>query len=64
MTADDVIEPSEERPSGDLAVIGEREGTEVSLQLLQDVYHEITGREEELNLDYYDAACDCLCCYF
>lgn len=52
MTADDVIKPPEEPSSGDLAVIGEREGTEVSLQLLQDVYHEITGREEELNKGY------------
>ena len=52
MTGDDVIESSEEPPSGDLAVIGEREGKEISLQLLQDVYHEITGKDEELNKGY------------
>ena len=52
MTDDDAIEPSEESSSGDLAVIGERDGTEVSFQLVQDVYNEITGKEEELNKGY------------
>lgn len=40
------------QPTGALAVVGEREGTEVSVQLLQDVYNEITGKSEELNKGY------------
>lgn len=34
------------------AVIGDRDGTEVSLQLLQDVYNEITGKSEKLSKRY------------
>jgi hypothetical protein len=52
MSADDKVEPSEELPSGDLAVIGEQE---ISLQVLQDVYNEVTGKAEELN-KFYETA--------
>ena len=41
-------------PSGDLAVIGDGHGgtQSISMQLLQDVYNEITGMSEELNKGY------------
>jgi hypothetical protein len=50
------LDPREEgeRPSGDVAIIGERggEGQEVSMKALQDIYNELTGKSEELVKQY------------
>ncbi len=47
-------QPEPDGPSGDLAVIGEgtQNRQQVSLQVLQGIYHELTGKSEELSKSY------------
>lgn len=54
MNAESNISPSS---SGDMAVIGEGtpNRTPVSIQVLQNIYHELTGKSEEVSKSYDDA---------
>lgn len=47
-------EPVQNGASGDLAVIGEgtQNRQQVSLQVLQGIYHELTGKSEELSKSF------------
>jgi len=54
-SVDNVIEP-EEQGSGNLAIIGEETSSQskISLQVLQNIYHEITGKSEDVSKSYED----------
>ena len=50
------LEPIDGGTSGDLAVVGEGTPNEsrVSLQVLQNIYHELTGKSEDVSKNYDD----------
>ena len=52
-----VVESAETENAGDLAVIGEGtpNQTQISIQVLQGIYHELTGKSEDVSKSYSEA---------